>query len=227
MSNEAMQEVEVKLYTPNLAKARAALEGAGATLKKLRVFERNLRYENGEGSLTAQGIVLRLRQDEPVAAGANPSPVHMQAVAASAKDADNRTTDNTAKLTYKADASMEYGIVKRFEAEVAVSDFEAMDVILRRLGYAVALVYEKYRTTYELDGAEIVLDELPYGNFTEIEADAETIERVVETLGLGGCRRMSGSYTDIFAELKWKLGLEMRDCSFGAFAGVDVDLGDF
>ena len=73
-----------------------------------------------------------------------------------------------------------------------------MHVILRRLGYEVALVYEKYRTTYELDGAEIVLDELPYGNFTEIEGDAETIERVVAVLGMGAARRMSGSYVQIF-----------------------------
>ena len=197
MSGESMQEVEVKLHTPDLGRVRAALEAAGATLRTARVFERNLRYENAEGSLTAAGIVLRLRQDE------------------------------RAKLTYKADASMEDGIVKRFEAEVVVSNFAAMDVILRRLGYQVALVYEKYRTTFALDGAEIVLDELPYGNFTEIEADAVTIERIVETLGLGARRRMRGSYTDIFAELKWQLGLEMRDCSFAAFAGVDVDAGDF
>ena len=196
MKSEAMQEVEVKLYTPDLAKVRAALEAADAALKTPRVFERNLRYENAAGSLTAQGIVLRLRQDD------------------------------VAKLTYKADASMVDGIVTRFEAEVEVSDFAAMDVILRRLGYEVALVYEKYRTTYALGDAEIVLDELPYGNFTEIEGDVDTIEQVIETLGLGGARRMTASYTDIFAALKARLGLEMRDCSFEAFAGVDVDVGD-
>ena len=99
-----------------------------------------------------------------------------------------------------------------------------MDVILRRLGYVVALIYEKYRATYMLGDAEIVLDELPYGNFTEIEADEPTIERVVAELGLGGYRRMSGSYTGIFAELKLSLGLEMWDLSFAEFAGVEVDL---
>ena len=117
------------------------------------------------------------------------------------------------------------GIFRRFEAEVVVSDFETMDVILRRLGYQVALIYEKYRTTYMLGDAEIVLDELPYGNFTEIEADEATIERVVEMLGLGGYRRMRGSYTGIFAELKVRLALEMRDLSFEGFVGVEVDLG--
>lgn len=195
MTNENMQEIEVKLYTPDLALVQRALEAAGAALEKPRVFERNLRYENAAGTLTAGGIVLRLRQDEG------------------------------AKLTYKSGESSEDGIFRRFEAEVAVSDFETMDVILRRLGFQLALVYEKYRTTWVLGDAEIVLDELPYGNFTEIEADEGTIERLVSELGLGAFRRMGGSYTDIFAELKARLGLRMRDLSFEDFADVDVDIG--
>ncbi len=189
---DEMQEVEVKLHTPDLDAVKRALEAAGATLLKPRVFERNVRYDSADGSLTAAGIVLRLRQDEVV------------------------------KLTYKADASMERGIVSRFEAEVELSDFETMDVILRRLGYEVALVYEKYRTTYTLDGAEIVLDELPFGNFTEIEGDAATIERVVEKLGLGACRRMTGSYVDVFWDVKARLGLVARDCTFEAFENVEM-----
>ncbi len=196
MSRRNLQEVEVKLYTPDLTLVQRALEAAGALLKSPRVFERNLRYENAARTLTAQGIVLRLRQDEG------------------------------AKLTFKSGESSQDGIFKRFEAEVAVSDFATMDVILRRLGYEVALIYEKYRTTYALGDAEVVLDELPYGNFTEIEADAETIERLVSELGLGGYRRMTGSYTEIFAELKMRLGLRMRDLSFEDFAGLDVDIGD-
>lgn len=192
MKDDDRQEVEVKLRTPDLAVVKHALEAAGASPTKPRVFERNLRYNSADGSLMAAGVVLRLRQDE------------------------------AAKLTYKSDANVERGIVSRFEAEVKVSDFDTMDIILRRLGFEVALIYEKYRTTYELDGAEIVLDELPYGNFTEIEGDAATIERVVEALGLGVCRRMTGSYVDIFADVKARLGLEARDCTFAAFSGVDV-----
>ncbi len=193
--SESLRETEVKLYTPDLAAVAASLEAARATLTKPRVFERNFRYDRADGSLTAGGIVLRLRQDEAV------------------------------KLTYKSDASMARGIVSRFEAEVEVSDFATMDLILRRLGFQVALVYEKYRTTYAMEGAEIVLDELPFGNFTEIEGEAATIERVVDRLGLGGARRMTGSYVDIFLDVKQRLGLAARDCSFAAFAGVEMDLG--
>ncbi|MCY3780843.1 MAG: class IV adenylate cyclase [Chloroflexi bacterium] len=192
MADDKLRETEVKLYTPDLAAVRQALEANGAVLLKPRVFERNLRYDSADGRLMAGGIVLRLRRDEAV------------------------------KLTYKDDARIERGIVSRFEAEVTVSDLDTMDLILQRLGYRVALIYEKYRTTYELSGAEIVLDELPYGNFTEIEGDAETIERVVEVLGLGGARRMSGSYTDIYLALRERLNLDVEDCTFDEFVGVDV-----
>ena len=115
--------------------------------------------------------------------------------------------DDAARLTYKADERVVDGIASRFEAEVEVGDFALTDVILRRLGYEVALIYEKYRTTYALAGAEVVLDELPFGNFTEIEGDAATIERVVEKLGLGDARRMGGSYVYIFLGLKAAAGL--------------------
>ena len=192
MKNDNLQEVEVKLYSPDLAAVQKALEDADAVLLKPRVFERNLRYDSADGTLMAAGIVLRLRQDEAV------------------------------KLTYKADASIADGIVSRFEAEVTVSDFETMDLILRRLGYRVGLIYEKYRSTYALAGAEVVLDELPYGNFTEIEGDVEMIERAVAMLGLGGARRMTGSYTDIFLRLKERLDLDVEDCTFDEFVGVDV-----
>lgn len=194
MSAGGLKEVEVKLYTPDLARVKDALEAAGATQVKPRVYERNVRYDSEDGRLSAQGVVLRLRRDD------------------------------AARLTFKADEQVVDGISSRFEAEVAVSDFALMDVILRRLGYEVALVYEKYRTTYALEGAEVVLDELPFGNFTEIEGEAATIERVVERLGLAGARRMGGSYVYIFLRLKRRLGLLERDCTFEVFEGVDVDL---
>lgn len=192
MKDGHLQEVEVKLHTPDLAGVKSALDAAGATLVKPRVYERNVRYDSADGMLSAQGVVLRLRQDD------------------------------AARLTFKADERVVDGISSRFEAEVEVSDFALMDVILQRLGYEVALVYEKYRATYELEGAEVVLDELPFGSFTEIEGDAATIERAVERLGLAGARRMGGSYVYIFLGLKRRLCLLERDCTFEAFRGVDV-----
>lgn len=191
-----LQEVELKLHTPDLSRVRLALEEASAALTKPRVYERSLRYENATKTLSESGIVLRLRQTS----------------------ADNRQ----GLLTYKEGARIKNGISQRFEAEVAVDDFEMMDMILGRLGYEVALIYEKYRTTYTLGAAEIMLDEMPFGSFSEIEADADVIESLVTRLGLENQPRMAASYTEIFANVKERLGLDFRDLTFDNFAGVAV-----
>ena len=49
------------------------------------------------------------------------------------------------------------------EYEVEVSDFDQAHAILTKLGFALALRFEKYRETFTYQGAEIVLDEVPFG----------------------------------------------------------------
>jgi adenylate cyclase class 2 len=192
MSNNKLEETEVKLYTPDLAAVESALASLGASQAKARVFERNVRYENPQQDLTPQGIVLRLRQD------------------------------SQAKLTYKASKGVHNGITTRFEAEVVVSDFDTMDTLLKQLGFQPYMVYEKYRTTYTLGDAEIVLDEMPYGNFTEIEGTIETIEPLINQLNLDNTPRFVDSYTVIFDHVCANLGLGFHDLTFDNFAGVDV-----
>jgi len=185
-------ETEIKLYVPDLEGVRERLESAGAELIVPRVFERNVRYEDAGKTLTPRGIVVRLRED------------------------------THARLTYKEDKSVEEGIATRFEAEVEVSDFGVMETILGKLGYMPFLSYEKYRTTYALDGAEVVLDEMPYGNFVEIEGTREGIEQLIEKLGLGDAPRLEASYVELFERVKQKLGLTFTDLTFAHFEGVSV-----
>jgi adenylate cyclase class 2 len=186
------QETEVKLYVPDLRVVEQRLQTLGAHLSAPRVFERNVRYEDEAHTLTPRGVVLRLRQD-------------------------SRT-----RLTYKESGAQAQGIVSRLEVEVEVGEFAAMEMILGKLGFHPALVYEKYRTTYALDGAEVVLDEMPYGNFVEIEGEHETIERLISRLELNAAPRIPASYTALFEHIKQALKLEMRDLTFANFAGVDV-----
>lgn len=188
----AYTETEVKLHVPDLAPIRARLEAAGAELAAPRVFEHNVRYDDAGRTMTPRHIVLRLRKDTRV------------------------------RLTYKEEGASENGITSRLEAEVEVSDFEAMELILGRLGYTPYMVYEKYRTTYHLDGAEIVLDEMPYGTFVEIEGDKDTIEGVMNRLELQGFQRYDVSYAVLFDRVRRFLGLGFDDLTFANFAGITV-----
>jgi adenylate cyclase class 2 len=185
-------ENEIKVHVPDLDAVAAQLVAAGAVLAAPRVFERNVRYENGDQTFSSQGIVLRLRQDARV------------------------------RLTYKEPGAVKDGALERFEAEVTVDDFDTMDLILRRLGFQPFIVYEKYRTTYRLGGAEIVLDEMPYGHFIEIEAESSVIDATLNTLGLQDSPRILMSYLMLFARVKAALGLSCHDLTFANFDGITV-----
>ncbi|MBC8170809.1 MAG: class IV adenylate cyclase [Anaerolineae bacterium] len=199
MSGSSYTETEVKLYVPDLSSVAQALEAAGATLVAPRVYERNVRYENAAETLTKANIVVRLRQDTRV------------------------------RLTYKeppaSGQTLDSDITSRYEAEVEVSDFDAMQTILGKLGYFPYVVYEKYRTTYTLGSAEIVLDEMPYGNFVEIEGEADTIRQVMERLNLQFARRYPGNYLSLFELLRKRLKLKFANLTFANFEGVKIPSG--
>lgn len=194
-------EIEVKLFVPALDPVRLRLEAAEAVLVSPRVYEHNLRYDNADGTLAARGFVLRLRQD------------------------------TRARITYKEPldpAAQHRGVHARYEAEVTVDDFETTDTILRKLGFAVVMAYEKYRTTYQLGAAEVVLDEMPYGHFVEIEApDEDTIDHTADQLGLSLAPRIPYSYAAIFANVQANLGLAFRDLTFANFEGIAVPVTAF
>ncbi len=187
------QEVEIKLAVDDLTTIEKHLVELGAKLKTERVYERNVRYENADKTLTDAGKVIRLRQDK-------------------------RT-----RLTWKEPSGSEDKTVNiRTELEVTVSDFETMDLILQKLGYFPHWTYEKYRTTYELNECEITLDEMPYGNFVEIEGEREKIVDLQQILALSEQKNIPQSYSELFRGLKEKQKLSFDDLTFDNFRGVTL-----
>lgn len=185
-------ETEVKIRVTHLANIEQRLQTMGAVLTRERIFERNVRYDTPKESLLERGALIRLR------------------------------TDDRIRLTFKADKTAHEGITTRREIEVLIDDFNAMEEILRELGYQRIFVYEKYRTTYTMDEAEIVLDELPYGDFIEIEGEPETIERLLAELDLAIAERIEESYTRLFEYVQHHLSLPFRDLTFVNFENVEV-----
>jgi adenylate cyclase class 2 len=103
-----------------------------------------------------------------------------------------------ALLTMKERPDSEPEAVKRRrEIETEVSDADAVAAILDALGYRPALVYEKRRTTYQLGGAEVVLDELPFGWFVEIEGDEADILDAERRLELASAEHVHETYPEL------------------------------
>ena len=58
-----------------------------------------------------------------------------------------------------------------------------LENIIEKLGYKLAIVYEKHRKAWHLGNVEVVLDELPFGYYMEIEGAMEDILEAEKLLG--------------------------------------------
>jgi adenylate cyclase class 2 len=192
--SDSGQETEAKFYVRDLEQIRKALTSLDARLIQPRVMEMNLRFDLPDASLRTEGRVLRLRRD------------------------------TQARLTYKGGGKNIRGILSREEIEFVVEDFEKAKKFLEALGYQQIFYYEKYRTTYELDKTLIMLDELPYGAFVEIEGETEeAIRALSERLDLNWEATIERSYSVLFEHIHKSMNLQFQNLSFANFAGIKVD----
>src|SRR2546426_12632943 len=97
-------------------------------------------------------------------------------------------------LTYKESLPPRLDMKHRREDETCVDDPDAMELILDALGFAPALVYEKRRETWRLEQTEIVIDELPFGLFMEIEGSEKDIREIESKLEIKRLKTETLSY---------------------------------
>lgn len=192
------QETEAKFYVKNLRKIELRLQLLKAQLIQPRIHETNLRFDNANNDLRNAYRVLRLRQDEK------------------------------AHLTFKGPSTeKEGGILSRQEIEFVVEDFEIAKQFLKALGFKAIVFYEKFRTTYELSEVHIMLDELPYGEFVEIEGDSvEAIRNTINLLGLNWDAAVKAGYHALFEKVAEKYNLEPSQLSFSALENTMVTADD-
>lgn len=198
MTPENNLEIEVKFLVADESALRARLEAAGAKQVRPRVYERNVRYDDMEGGLFKKGQLLRLRQDD------------------------------AARLTFKGLAIMDRQSEAkvREELETTVGNFDTAAAILERLGFKAQQVYEKYRETFELGEVEVVLDELPFGRFVELEGGEEEIREAARQLDLPWEQRILDNYLLLMARAKAYYDLPFDDLTFANFEGRELSIAD-
>lgn len=192
------RETEVKFFVNDLKRIETRLLELKAHLIQERVHEVNYRYDTQNGDLRRSGKVLRIRNDAE------------------------------AKFTFKGPgAELPGGVISRREIEFTVESFEAAKEFLDSLGYILIVFYEKYRATYETNGVHVMLDELPYGNFVEIEGeDIEAIRKTADALGLRWKAMVKAGYHALFERVAEKYNLEPGLLSFDAVKSVQVRAED-
>ena len=192
------QEIDAKFHVQNLRKIELRLLELKAQLIQPRVHEVNLRFDRPDGELRNSFRVLRLRQDD------------------------------IARFTFKGPSvEKEGGILSRQEIEFEVGDFDSAKQFLEAIGFQVVVFYEKFRATYELNNTHIMLDELPYGSFIEIEGEnVESIHSIADLLSLNWEAMVKAGYHALFERVAGKYGLDVSKLSFENLEGVTIKTTD-
>ncbi|MFZ1301169.1 MAG: class IV adenylate cyclase [Candidatus Microsaccharimonas sp.] len=115
-----------------------------------------------------------------------------------AKDAFVRVRDegNKTTLTYKQFDKLSLDGVK--EIEVVVSDFDTTVDLFRAVGLPHGSLQESRRETWELDDAEVVIDQWPWLN-TYIEIEGPTEDSVINTAKKLGFEWEEAIFGDVMA----------------------------
>jgi adenylate cyclase class 2 len=123
-----------------------------------------------------------------------------------------------ALFTFKERDPGQSAVKRQREEETEVADADALASILEALGYRPALVYEKRRETWRLAGTEVVIDELPFGLFVEIEGEEAGILEAERLIGLEGDEGVHEPYPT----LTLRHGVEADGVVEARFQGSDT-----
>jgi len=117
-----------------------------------------------------------------------------------------RKTNARTTITFKQRTESQSDVKHQIEFETEVKDPDSARSILEKIGLRPTLVYEKRRRTYRLRNAEVVLDELPFGLFMEIEGSVTAIAEAEMILGIEGLEAEPETYPRLTARLGAKNG---------------------
>jgi len=181
-------EIEIKLRCPSVAEALRRLKKVRAKVQQKRHFEQNSLYDDGARSLQRRGDLLRLRRCQGV---------------------------KGAFLTYKGPPPRHLpGAKVRTEIEVLIDDPAGLDRIFRRLGLTPTYRYQKFRTVYRAGGMQIMLDELPFGCFLELEGSKRSIDAMARRLGYKPAEHILLNYRSLHIQHLREHGLPDQDMTF-------------
>ncbi|BBD07503.1 class IV adenylate cyclase [Desulfovibrio ferrophilus] len=175
-------ETELKYLGVNLDDVRHRLQALGADFQGKR-FESNIVFDDEQRSLKGRGILVRLRDD------------------------------GRRILTLKRPPAgpVPEGVKAWDEHETRIDDPGVIETLLGTLGYAPAFSYEKVREEWILEGCHICLDQMPFGDFLEIEGDPLAIPVAASALGVKSCEASTKNYHQLNREHREAVGLEPRE----------------
>lgn len=103
-------------------------------------------------------------------------------------------------LTYKEKLRNDSDFKHKTEYETVVADVDAMENIIGRLGYKLSVIYEKRRKIWHFKNVEVMMDELPFGLYMEIEGTTENIAKAEKLLAIQDLETETRGYPRLTAK---------------------------
>lgn len=176
-------EKKYRLTDREAERIQERLRETGAVLVS-EEFEENLLYSGG--NLDGKKSILRLR------------------LSSDSRNSNSSSNNRRATLTYKERFVSDSAIKHQREDETRVDDPTALAAILSALGFEPTLVYEKRRATWQVGDddssggdAEVVVDQLPFGIYAEIEGDEASIIKTERLLKLSEAEVEMATYPEL------------------------------
>jgi adenylate cyclase class 2 len=180
-----MIEIEVKVRIGTPADVESRLRALGAYPESPRTLEDDTLFDFPDRRFTKVGSLIRLRDRE-----------------------------DSAFLTYKEEVKTSMRAKVRKELETGLSELDDARGILDALGLVPIWRYQKYRASFRLGGLHALVDELPIGNFLELEGPKEEIDRWAGALGLSEDKFLLESYRELYDAWREEKGLPEGDMVF-------------
>jgi adenylate cyclase class 2 len=163
-------ETEVKLRIPSIRAMLGMLEALGFRERHPAGLESSVLWDRGE-ELRQQASALRLRRYQ-----------------------------GRAVLTWKGPKLPDPLLKVRPEIETEVAEPDAMEGILRAVGFTPVMEMSKIRAVWERDELVACLDETPFGAYLELEGEPQAIRLAMEHLALDAGHVEPRSYPTLYRE---------------------------
>lgn len=176
-----MQEIELKILDINRNEVVMKLTQLGARQGSDELIEERY-YDDGGEQLSQKGNLLRLRK-----------------------------VGKNAEITYKDGRVKNKDFLVFEETESTVSNFEAVDTILRKLGLKIVIERQKKRMSFSLDAIKVEIHQYPkMPAWLELEGREIDIELTLRKLGY--TKSQTVTLTD--SEIIQSYGLDYRHLKF-------------
>jgi adenylate cyclase class 2 len=212
--SDAYRETEIKVLVKDLPALVERLHAMGVKPRG-RVLERNSLFDTDAADLRNRGRLLRLRVETPAPSEFAPGGPKRMVLTAKSPGPPSPPGEKTSRFKQSMERErILLDPLRRSPGAKRTLRDRGWPFALGVLGFRSKFRYEKFRTSFRMNGVHVDLDETPVGTFLELEGSPETIDRVARELGFAHADYIRATYYGLYAAERRRRGRPVRNMLF-------------